>query len=390
MSTSVGEWVEFFVGAGIPSRESAQYAQTFHSHRISMEMLLDLNKEYLRDMGITVLGDIIAILKHAKEVQGNMTSHRVLQGSSASHALATPPTAAGSRPAVTPVMNPDSTMAKDTHPLPAMSRRPSGDHERDRSRSQSNANPVSPPTVSARLGPPAPRRFAEFKKDNVFRRLADVPVTQPEISSSRSVSMRPPEDTTVRSVFKRVGQATPTNGSSSKSNKSNPVEESRPKKKKYIMVRTLSDGSKIRQIVSPDDPILERVQVTKRVPSTPPSGAVRPFVATTRFPAAPPSSLSSSREPLRKKRKPISPPRDDPPRSSSRSYQIRRSDEPHQRIHERLEGGSRHRFESSRMSDSQLPATTQGPKRSDPGSSRMYSDDYSNKMSHRVGRKRTL
>ena len=29
-------------------------------------MLLDLNKEYLKDMGVNVLGDIIAILKHAK------------------------------------------------------------------------------------------------------------------------------------------------------------------------------------------------------------------------------------------------------------------------------------------------------------------------------------
>lgn len=34
-------------------------------------MLPDLNKEYLKDMGISLLGDVIAILKHAKHVHEN-------------------------------------------------------------------------------------------------------------------------------------------------------------------------------------------------------------------------------------------------------------------------------------------------------------------------------
>lgn len=31
-------------------------------------MLMDLSKEIMMDLGITVIGDIIAILKHAKQV----------------------------------------------------------------------------------------------------------------------------------------------------------------------------------------------------------------------------------------------------------------------------------------------------------------------------------
>jgi hypothetical protein len=46
--------------------------------RIKMSMLLDLDKDYLKDMDITLMGDIINILKHARVVANRNTSEMVL------------------------------------------------------------------------------------------------------------------------------------------------------------------------------------------------------------------------------------------------------------------------------------------------------------------------
>ncbi|KAG6454952.1 hypothetical protein O3G_MSEX008944 [Manduca sexta] len=77
-SNLTGMWVSFFTAAGIPSDVAATYALTFTENRIQTDMFLDLNKEYLRDMGITRMGDIIAILRHAKQVHESTARDRVL------------------------------------------------------------------------------------------------------------------------------------------------------------------------------------------------------------------------------------------------------------------------------------------------------------------------
>ncbi|EFX67131.1 hypothetical protein DAPPUDRAFT_262091 [Daphnia pulex] len=71
-------WISFFVEAGIPPAAAANYAIIFTENRIQKHMLLDLTKEYLKDMGITVLGDVIAILKHSKRYHEKVAREKVL------------------------------------------------------------------------------------------------------------------------------------------------------------------------------------------------------------------------------------------------------------------------------------------------------------------------
>ena len=60
------EWTTFFTTAGIPATEGAQYAEKFVTNRITEVSLPGLDKDTLVGLGITVLGDQLAILSYAK------------------------------------------------------------------------------------------------------------------------------------------------------------------------------------------------------------------------------------------------------------------------------------------------------------------------------------
>lgn len=68
MTSMSAAWVKFFKDAGIPPDLSAKYAVMFCDHRIQKDMLADLDRDILSDIGVSAVGDKMAILKQAKFV----------------------------------------------------------------------------------------------------------------------------------------------------------------------------------------------------------------------------------------------------------------------------------------------------------------------------------
>ena len=62
------DWVSFFSKVGVSPSAAKTYAAVFVKNKIGNDTLEDLDKESLHWMGITALGDIFRILKHAKKV----------------------------------------------------------------------------------------------------------------------------------------------------------------------------------------------------------------------------------------------------------------------------------------------------------------------------------
>ena len=62
---SCQHWIWFFRGCDVPEKEERNYAIKFSENRIKPYMLNDLKIENLTEMGITIQGDVMAILQYA-------------------------------------------------------------------------------------------------------------------------------------------------------------------------------------------------------------------------------------------------------------------------------------------------------------------------------------
>ena len=57
------EWEAFFIASNIPADTASTYATTFVQGHITEDILPDLTKDTFGDLGINVIGDILAIIK---------------------------------------------------------------------------------------------------------------------------------------------------------------------------------------------------------------------------------------------------------------------------------------------------------------------------------------
>ena len=108
-------WSNFFLSAGIPSNVVHDYAVTFSQHRIRIDMLKEITKDILLEMGIKAMGDIIAILRHAKSIctQDELKTTGMVKQIPASTSMASHiKSSANQSPSVTTITTPNSVTTK--------------------------------------------------------------------------------------------------------------------------------------------------------------------------------------------------------------------------------------------------------------------------------------
>ena len=95
-------WADFLREAGIPNTESADYAKIFADNRMTEITARQLTTDHLEAIGITILGDVPAILNHVISLNPTVTSTVADNNSIAnSHPVFRSPPAPTKRPSLT-------------------------------------------------------------------------------------------------------------------------------------------------------------------------------------------------------------------------------------------------------------------------------------------------
>ena len=103
-------WTTFLTEAGIPNTEAGQYATILFTNRVTEEILPDLTADHLKTLGITLLGDVLSIIRYAKKKLSESTNNNNNNNADASRNLDTgvsyyrPPTTAAKLPEITSEM----------------------------------------------------------------------------------------------------------------------------------------------------------------------------------------------------------------------------------------------------------------------------------------------
>ncbi|XP_074600476.1 uncharacterized protein LOC141854611 [Brevipalpus obovatus] len=180
-------WIDFFLAAKLPQSVATKYAMIFSDHRIQESMLEDLTKDMLYDMGIKTIGDIIAILKHAREVADERIQYEL--------------------------MSRHISEAKRVMPQPTLANRASSTHQ-----------PISGPNVSSSTATRPPRRKVEIDEPRTsiepkFKRVVSSPAVTRNVAavgkitptartvtfSEGKLNRSARQDSANSSIFQRLG-----------------------------------------------------------------------------------------------------------------------------------------------------------------------------------------
>lgn len=146
----MADWIPFFLSAGLPDDVAENYAALFMEHRIRTDMLIDLDKECLREMGIQAMGDVIAILRQAKKTRSADLCSKL-------------PVAWGEKPLIVPLVNASNSTLTVTTGSPDKRRSTPASRIIDRIIGN------DPEAVPMNISTPTP--FKDLKSGNVFERL---------------------------------------------------------------------------------------------------------------------------------------------------------------------------------------------------------------------------